>query len=286
MSENLGNAEENQSQGNSEPNASASDPLAATETTNVASWHDSLPEELKNDKSLTKFKDVPSLAKSYLEAQKTTSKALNAKGVIIPGENATPEEISEYRKALGVPATADGYELESPTLPEGMVVDEAKAKKLAEIAHSKGISKEAFQELAKAYNAEQIAAFEAQKQEQAQKIIDATAEMKKEWGRNFEKNLAQSEAAIVSIFGPEFNQFLQENGLGSDTRLIKGMFKASQNMSEHQLVTKGMMKDSQKYSWEGLVSMKMDDRYHARDPLFMKQVAEYNAKLAESMDAS
>ena len=258
-----------------------------TETpTSESTWRDSLPDELKADKSLEKFKDVNSLAKSYLEAQKATSKALNAKGVIIPGENASPEEISEYRKALGIPESPDGYELESPSLPEGMVVDEAKAKKLAEIAHSKGISKEAFQELAKAFNAEEIARFEAMQQEQAQKIKDATIEMKKEWGRDFDKNLAQAESAIVNIFGEDFNKFLQETGLGNDPRVVRGMFKASQNMSEDKLVTKSSPKTFEKYSWEGLVSMKMDDRYHARDPLFMKQVAEYNAKLAESMDAS
>lgn len=259
----------------------------ATQETDVPksepTWREALPDDLKTDKSLEKFKDVPSLAKSYLEAQKAASKAMNAKGVIIPGENATPEEVSAYRKALGVPETPDGYELESPTLPEGMVFDTDKAKKLAELAHAKGISKEAFQELAKAYNANQIAEFEAQQKVVQENIKSATIEMKKEWGRDFEKNLAKAEAAIITVFGEDFNKMLQETGLGNDPRVIRGMFKASQTIGEDRLVTTNKQGTGGEYSMEGLVSMKMDDRYLAKDPLFLKQVAEYNENLNKFM---
>jgi len=246
-------------------------------------WRETLPDDLKTDKSLEKFKDVPSLAKSYLEAQKAVSKAMNEKGVKVPGENATPEEIAEYRKTLGIPETPDGYELESPALPEGMVFDQDKAKAFAELAHAKGISKEAFQELVKHFNASQIAEFEASQKAVQENIKAATIEMKKEWGKDFEKNLAKAEAAIITVFGEDFNKMLQETGLGNDPRVIRGMFKASQTIGEDRLVTANKPTTGGSYSMEGLISMKMDDRYLARDPLFLKQVAEYNENLNKVM---
>ena len=46
------------------------DTTTQTPTTNESNWRDSLPDELKMDASLLKFNDVPSLAKSYVNAQR------------------------------------------------------------------------------------------------------------------------------------------------------------------------------------------------------------------------
>ena len=41
---------------------------------NPPSWREALPADLKSEKTFEKFNDVPSLAKSYLEAQKAEEK--------------------------------------------------------------------------------------------------------------------------------------------------------------------------------------------------------------------
>jgi len=56
----------------------------------------------------------------------------------IPGENATPEEIVAYRQSLGVPETADGYEL---AIPEGDKDGyEVIAREVRAAAHEAGIA--------------------------------------------------------------------------------------------------------------------------------------------------
>lgn len=82
---------------------------------NPPSWREALPADLKSEKTFEKFNDVPSLAKSYLEAQKAISK----KGVIIPSDKATPEEWNNYYRSLGRPDTPEGYTLNN----EGITVD-------------------------------------------------------------------------------------------------------------------------------------------------------------------
>ena len=62
------------------------------------SWLSSLPEELKSSPSLGKFKDVTSLASSYLEAEKS----LNQK-VSLPKAESSDEEWYKFYQKLGMP---------------------------------------------------------------------------------------------------------------------------------------------------------------------------------------
>lgn len=62
-----------------------------------------------------KFKDaqtgeinIEALLKSYLELEKKLSKMIR-----VPGEDTTPEEKAFFYKALGVPETCDGYQIEA-----------------------------------------------------------------------------------------------------------------------------------------------------------------------------
>ena len=70
------------------------------------SWRDTLPDDLKADKSLESFKDVPALAKSYVETKKLVG---SKQAPTVPGAAASPEEVAAWRKALGVPDTPEGY---------------------------------------------------------------------------------------------------------------------------------------------------------------------------------
>ncbi|WP_342259725.1 hypothetical protein [Candidatus Tisiphia endosymbiont of Metellina segmentata] len=62
------------------------------------SWLASLPEEIRNAESLSKFKDVSSLAQSYLEAEK----GLNQR-VLVPKAEASEEEWHKFYSRTGLP---------------------------------------------------------------------------------------------------------------------------------------------------------------------------------------
>jgi len=64
--------------------------------------------------------DTETLLKNYASAQRTISKgdadfAERTKGMVtIPGEDASEDDIKAYRKATGVPESADGYAMDIP----------------------------------------------------------------------------------------------------------------------------------------------------------------------------
>ena len=81
-------------------------------------WVNRLPEELApaRDK-LGHYRNVTELAKALHNANQTIGK----KGVIIPGQNASAEEIAAYDRALGVPEKSEDYaKLKPEKIPEGV----------------------------------------------------------------------------------------------------------------------------------------------------------------------
>jgi hypothetical protein len=90
----------------------------ATETPPVADWKTGLdPEFVKAlpDTYAKKYEGKPTqeIIKSHIELEKMMGK--KTEGMIkLPGKDATPEDIAAYRTAIGVPESADKYELAIP----------------------------------------------------------------------------------------------------------------------------------------------------------------------------
>ena len=80
--------------------------LGSTEGDNQ-DWKSTLSDDLKNDPTLSNFKDVESLAKTVVHQQKVLGS-----GIPIPK---TDEEKMEVYNKLGRPETADKYEVSIPT---------------------------------------------------------------------------------------------------------------------------------------------------------------------------
>ena len=248
---------------------------------NPPSWREALPADLKSEKTFEKFNDVPSLAKSYLEAQKAISK----KRVIIPSDKATPEEWNNYYRSLGRPDTPEGYTLNN----EGITVDENMKKFAISVFHEAGLNNKQAEIINSKWNAlqqEQAAAREAQINEVVGKV---TAEFKKEWGNNFETNLKKADEIGQRVFGKGFMDALKETGLNNHPEVIRGLHKLSTVVGEHSFTTGNSNKATQPtVTFEKLLSMKSDPRYWdsgRRDPAFVKEVEEANRAYSASKGA-
>jgi hypothetical protein len=78
-----------------------------------------------------------------------------SRSIVVPGKDASDEDVIAYQKALGIPATAEDYEF--PNVPESDLTEEVKASRASWAAkfHELGISKPAALALAEARNAEE-----------------------------------------------------------------------------------------------------------------------------------
>lgn len=113
-------------------------------------------DNLKTDKDLLKMtataqRKATQNEKTYAEKYQKEY-AEKTKGMIkMPGADAKPEEIAAYRKAIGVPDTAEGYQL---PIPESAVEEDKAlfgeiAKLTAQEAHKLGVPKGAAESLFK-----------------------------------------------------------------------------------------------------------------------------------------
>ena len=207
---------------------------ADTPTTTITpSWRDTLPDDLKADKSLESFKDVGGLAKSYIE----TKKLVGAKqGVTVPGDNATPEERTAYRKALGVPDTPEGYTPKAHPLMADPRWNKESQGAFLKLAHEEAMPPKAVDRIL-AFYGDMVAA--------DLKKVDATAqeakgELRTTWGVNYDAYLGAANngmARIAKELGVE-KADLFEATKGADPALVARMFHyVESQFTEHGWVS-------------------------------------------------
>jgi hypothetical protein len=193
-------------------------------------WIDRLPKEFQdNAAQYANFKDLPSLLKSYSHAQKMLGGKANA--VQIPGEDATPEERTEFFKKLGVPEDVKDYTIKPANLPEGMDWDTDAIAKFNAVAHANGVTPKAMEQIVSAYAEYQAA--EMEKAAVASKAAnDANRKaLADEWGSKYDSNLALAKRAAQSV-GADLNS----PGFG-DPQVVKAFQRLAAHISDDRLVT-------------------------------------------------
>ena len=191
-------------------------------------WKDGLPEELRNEPSLAGVKNLTTLAKSYVNAQKMIGK----NKISIPGENATDDERNAFFTALGRPATANDYKHDKVEIPEGYELDEEQVAAFRETAFNMGLSQEAFEkalafDLARTKQATE-AAVAAQNQE-----YDATmAKLQQQYGDKLPARLAQVEKALTT-FG--IKDIFISKALTNNYQIFEALANIGASISESKL---------------------------------------------------
>lgn len=172
--------------------------------------------------------NVEALAKSYDVAQRALGR--KAQSVLPPTEKSTPEEIAEYRKALGVPDSPDGYKLKPDNLPEGVQFDEATAKRAAELAHKHHIPASAMQEFMK-FDMERAAMMQQAAAGMIEQQLEAgREELQKVYGDKFgEKIELARRAALTAGVDPSSHGFV-------DPQVVKAIVSLAEKLSDDRLV--------------------------------------------------
>lgn len=132
---------------------------------------------------------------------------------------------------LGRPESAEGYELPVPEGDSGEFAGAASSK-MFEL----GVSKKQAQGIAEWYNTQQALAIEQVHQQREQQATENIAAIRKEWGNNFDSNVAVANKAISAYLAPEAIQALKESGLGSNPHFVKAFHKIGQSLSEAKVI--------------------------------------------------
>lgn len=171
-----------------------------------------LAEDMRSNPSIKDFKDLNSLAKSYIE-----QKSLLGNAVRIPSEHATDEDRASFRERLlkvdgvvalpkegdaealkafrakiGVPESADKYKY---SIEESEDIDTEAVQKFSQMVHELGLTNsQADQLLHREIELMRTSAKEAQERSDA-----FSAKIKAEWGEAYDSKVAAAQVGLASL---------------------------------------------------------------------------------------
>ena len=201
--------------------APASTTTAPSEPVEKPEW---LPEKYWRNDSI----DVESMAKGFNGLEQLLGKKAHA--IIPPNEKSTPEEIAEYRKAIGVPESPEGYKLKPEQLPDGVTWDDSVAKRAAELAHRHNIPAAAMSELMK-FDMERAALMNQAAASMIETQLESgRAELQRVYGDKMpEKIELARRAAVTAGVDPSSQGFV-------DPQVVKAIVSLAEKLSDDRLV--------------------------------------------------
>ncbi len=138
---------------------------------------------------------LASMGKAYADTKNMVGGMIK-----IPGKDAKPEEIAAFRQKLGVPESADKYDMQLPTTEDKrLLISKDNFKNFMDGAHKAGMSNEHVK-YAVEFQADmvknQIAALDAQANE-------GKKALKEKYGDKYEENMAGAERMVKKYFGDD-----------------------------------------------------------------------------------
>lgn len=200
-----------------------------------STWHDEhLPDDLRENETLRKFKDVGALGKSYVNLQ-----GMMGGSVKIPTEESSPEEKAEFYSKLGRPESPDKYEYNRPDLPEGMPYSDEAEKEIRETAHQQGLTSGQLQALLDKYHDIVAKDHVDDDTRMQQSRLDAEAVLKKEWKGEYTKNLAMARRVISRFGDKNLTDYVATAGIANSVPMIKFLHKIGSAFSDPTMVGSG-----------------------------------------------
>lgn len=186
-------------------------------------WYSALPEELREEPSLRRFKDISGLAKSYIHANKLVGDKLG-----MPSENANEEDWQAFYSRLGRPENPDAYQV-------GIEGDQGFIKAAKDWFHEAGLTQKQAEKLSKQY-ADYMEGYTAKAEAEVGASGEAEIEaLRQEWGQNYDTNVALGQRAVRHFASEEVPLEQLEQAMGS-AALLKMFHRIGAAMSEDTLV--------------------------------------------------
>jgi hypothetical protein len=222
-----------------------------------------LPEDLRKDPSLQDFKDVASLAKSYVHARSM----IGSDKISKPAAGWQDEQWGEFYRSIGRPDSPELYQLEKETIPEGIEIDEERLGEAKATLHAAGLTnKQANKVMGHYFESikRQQDAVEGERQAMAQA---QETKLRKEWGENYAGNMEVVKGVLGKFGDDALLAWLKDDqAVGNSPLLSKFMFSIGQAMLDDSAssLAEGVLVTNQSRAAQEIKQLE-------NDPMFMKQ---------------
>ena len=205
--------------------------LTETEQPKEVNFRDLIPENFREEKALDNFNNMEDFVKSYLHAQKL----VGADKIPVPNKHATEEDWNEVFKRLGAPSDPNDYKYDF----KDQEMDQGQVQEFNKTAHKLGLLPKQAEGLIKFYNEMNVNNAASQEEAAAQAQLNVEAELKKEFGPQFNKRLDQAKRLAVNSLGQDFleNTYLKDGSrLGDNLNVIKAFSDLADKLSEDPII--------------------------------------------------
>ena len=213
-----------ESTGSAEVNAEATETVADAAGSS-ADWRSGIDQELQGDPSLADIKDINGLAKSYVNAQKM----VGADKIVLPGADASPDEMNEFYNRLGRP---EKYEFDKVDLPEGFEHSEPMDTAMKQLMHETGLTNAQANKLYSGYLQYLGNEYKEAMGNNDQIRAEWSTQLKKDLGKAFDESVDLSQRAAKELGGDELLKWFDETGQGDNPMFVKLFAKVGKMMSE------------------------------------------------------
>ena len=206
--------------------------IATTNNSTPATWKDSISQEFREDPNISKFTEIDSLAKSYINA----TRMIGQDKVAVPNENSTDDQWNEVYGKLGRPESADKYKLEVNS--ETAQIDEGSIKSFAENAHKLGLNNKQAQGILEYYKNSMEGSEQQSRIDTETAQAQSEAELRKEWGRSYDENIKRAGAIAKANMSEDILNMELKDGtrIGDHAAVIKGFANIANLMSEDKMI--------------------------------------------------
>jgi len=136
--------------------------------------------------------------------------------IVKPEEGATAVEVEAYRKVMGIPDKAEGYEL-----PESELMGKEFATAQRDFYHKNNLSGEQASAVHQALISQMEKGVDTLQKANAQARQDAETSLKGELGDKYNQTLSDAKNAVRRFASKEDVEYLTKTGLGNDAGIIK-----------------------------------------------------------------
>ena len=217
----------------SEENASAESGQSDTSGESAAFTDGFADEELQGWAQNRNFESPEKMANSYRELERTFGHDKAGRTVVMPGDDASDDDMNSYYNKLGRPDLATEYSI---NVPEGE--DPAFSEFAKGMFHEAGLSQSQVSKITGQWD--QYVSGQKDDHHDAYNagIEESNKALRSEWGDNYDKNIgvAQNASKIFGFDGPTIDKLEESLGFGG---LMKMMHNVGSKVGEDSFVSGG-----------------------------------------------